>query len=347
MFVDRVRIWARGGKGGDGCCAFRREKFIPRGGPNGGNGGKGGDVILEVDPHLNNLLHLRLSPHHFAIKGKNGEGSQRTGRTGKDEVIKVPPGTVVLEVPTTLENFERSGDESLATQVADLVVPGQRMVLCKGGRGGRGNQCFKSSTNQAPRRTEPGFPGEQGQYILILKSMADVGLVGFPNAGKSSLLAAMSSARPKIASYPFTTLQPIIGVVEVDLSRRFTLADIPGLIEGAHKGVGLGFDFLRHIERCLVLAHVVDMGSTEGRDPVADYRAVRKELKSYDPALAARPYVLVANKMDVPGAADQLKAFRKKVRQKIIPVSADSGEGIDALRAAMDEALRHHSTSSA
>jgi GTPase len=340
MFVDRVRIWAKAGKGGDGCCAFRREKYIPRGGPNGGNGGKGGDVILEVDPHLNNLLHLRLSPHHFADKGKNGEGNQRTGRTGKDHVIKVPPGTVVREVPTTAENFERSGDEALATTLVDLVEAGYRHTLCAGGRGGRGNACFKSSVNQAPRRTETGFPGEQGQYIFILKSMADVGLVGFPNAGKSSLLTAMSSARPKIAPYPFTTLQPIIGVVEIDLSHRFTMADIPGLIEGAHKGVGLGFDFLRHIERCRVLAHVIDMGGTEGRDPVADYRAVRKELKSYDPALAERPYVLVANKMDVPGADEHLKNFRKKVRRKIFPISASQSEGIDALREALDEALK-------
>ncbi|MDX6767231.1 MAG: GTPase ObgE [Candidatus Methylacidiphilales bacterium] len=340
MFVDRVRIWARGGKGGDGCCAFRREKFIPRGGPNGGDGGKGGDVVLEVDPHLNNLLHLRLSPHHFADKGQNGKGSQRTGRTGKDHVIKVPPGTVVMVIPTTLENFERSGDLSLATQVIDLIEPGQRHVLCAGGRGGRGNQCFKSSVNQAPRRTEPGFPGEQGQFFFVLKSIADVGLVGFPNAGKSSLLAALSAARPKIAPYPFTTLEPMIGVVEVDLAHRFTLADIPGLIEGAHLGVGLGLDFLRHIERCRVLAHIIDMGATEGRDPVADYRAVRKELKNYDPALAARPHILVANKMDVPGADEQLKLFRRKVRHAIFPVSASTGTGLPALRGALDEALR-------
>jgi len=334
MFVDRVRIWARAGKGGDGCCSFRREKFIPMGGPNGGDGGKGGDVVLEVDPHLNNLVHLRLSPHHYAPKGRNGEGSERTGKTGRDLVVKVPPGTQVLEVPTTPEAFERAGCDEDAFPVADLTEAGQRHVLCTGGRGGRGNRHFKSSVNQAPRRTESGFPGTQGQYLLVLKSIADAGLLGFPNAGKSSLLAALSAARPKVAAYPFTTLVPMVGVVEHGMDGRFTLADIPGLIEGAHQGVGLGHDFLRHIERCRVLIHTVDMAGSEGRDPVEDYRLIRKELKCYSPALAARPHLIAANKMDLPDAAAYLKAFKRKIRRTIVPVSTASGEGLAELKAA-------------
>jgi GTP-binding protein len=305
------------------------------GGPNGGDGGKGGDVVLEVDPHLNNLLHLRLSPHHFAEKGRNGEGSERTGRSGRELVIKVPPGTTVLEIPTNPDNFERAGKDEDAFAIADLIEAGQRHILSTGGRGGRGNRCFKSSVNQAPRRTEPGFPGTQGQYLLILKSIADVGLVGFPNAGKSSLLAAVSAARPKVAPYPFTTLTPMIGVVEHGLGSRYTLADIPGIIEGAHQGVGLGFDFLKHIERCRILAHVIDMGGTEGRDPLMDYQLIRTELKEYDPALATRRHLVVANKMDVPEASAHLKTFKRKVRRKIFPVSTLTGEGLDDLRLAL------------
>lgn len=304
------------------------------GGPNGGDGGKGGDVVLEVDPHLNNLVHLRLAPHHYAEKGRNGEGSERTGKTGRDLVIKVPPGTQVLEVPTRPETFERAGHDEDAFLVADLITPGQRHVLCTGGRGGRGNRHFKSSVNQAPRRTEPGFPGTQGQYLLVLKSMADAGLVGFPNAGKSSLLAALSAARPKVAAYPFTTLVPMVGVVEHGLDGRFTLADIPGLIEGAHQGVGLGHDFLRHIERCRVLVHAIDMAGTEGRDPVEDYRLVRAELKCYDPALAARPHLIAANKMDLPEAAAHLRNFKRKVRRRIVPVSTATGQGLEELKSA-------------
>lgn len=335
MFVDRVRIWARGGKGGNGCCSFRREKFIPMGGPDGGDGGKGGDVFLEVDTNLNNLLHLRFAPHHFAEKGRNGEGSQRTGRSGKDLVIPVPPGTVVYEVPTQPGSFERAGEDADAILVADLVQPGFRHRLCEGGRGGRGNRCFRGPTNQAPRRTEPGGEGTQGQYLLVLKSIADVGLVGFPNAGKSSLLAALSAARPKIAPYPFTTLQPTVGVVEYAMDGRLTIADIPGLIEGAHQGVGLGHDFLKHIERCRVLAHVVDMAGSEGRDPVDDYRKVRAELKAYDPKLAARPHIVVANKMDLPEAEEHLKLFRRKVRKPVLPASTVARTGLDPLREAL------------
>jgi GTP-binding protein len=309
------------------------------GGPNGGDGGKGGDVILEVDPHLNNLVHLRLSPHHYAEKGRNGEGSERTGRTGRDLVIKVPPGTQVLEVPTQAETFERAGRDEEAFPVADLTDPGQRHVLCTGGRGGRGNRHFKSSVNQAPRRTESGFPGTQGQYLLVLKSIADAGLVGFPNAGKSSLLAALSAARPKVAAYPFTTLVPTVGVVEHGLDGRFTLADIPGLIEGAHQGVGLGHDFLKHVERCRVLVHAVDMAGTEGRDPLEDYRMVRAELKRYNAALAARPHVVAANKMDLPEAAGRLKAFKRSVRRRTVPVSTATGEGLEELKAAVVDLL--------
>jgi GTPase len=339
MFVDRVRVWSRGGKGGNGCCSFRREKFVPMGGPDGGDGGKGGDVILEVDPHMNNLVHLRLSPHHFAEKGRNGEGRQCTGRQGRDLIIKVPPGTSVYQVPIQGGHIERAGIDADAVLVADLTEPNQRHVLSEGGRGGRGNRCFKSSINQAPRRTDAGKPGTEGQYLFVLKSIADVGLVGLPNAGKSSLLAALSAARPKIAPYPFTTLAPMVGVVDMSIHDRFTLADIPGLIEGAHQGIGLGHDFLKHIERCRVLAHVIDMAGSEGRDPVEDYRQIRTELKCYDAALSTRPHLVIANKMDLPEAAAHLKNFKRKFRRPIFPISILQSEGLDPLRQALADML--------
>jgi GTPase len=340
MFVDTVRLWAKGGKGGDGCCSFRREKYVPFGGPDGGNGGPGGSVILRVNPHLNNLVHLRYKPHHFAQNGQGGGGNNCTGRTGKDLLIEVPPGTSVCLLPTTDETWERAADPATAQTVADLLEPGQEFTLAKGGRSGRGNTVFKSSINKAPRQFEHGQPGERRQYLLELKSIADAGLVGFPNAGKSSLLAALSRARPKIAPYPFTTLTPMVGVVEIDDARRCTVADIPGIIEGAHAGIGLGHDFLRHIERCRVLLFVLDMAGSEGRDPREDYTQLRREVKLYDADLARRPHLVVANKMDLPGAAEHLKEFRRRTRVRVCPVSAAQGEGIPALVARLDELLQ-------
>jgi GTP-binding protein len=331
MFVDRVRIWARGGKGGDGCMSFRREKYIPLGGPDGGDGGRGGNVIIEVDPQLNNLVHIKYKPHNYALGGSHGRGAQKTGKSAKNLVIGVPPGTVIFELPVTDETFERAIDPSLGQQVSDLTEPGQKLTLAEGGRGGRGNLHFKSQNDTAPRRCEPGSRGEQRQYILELKSMADVGLVGFPNAGKSSLLAALSNAHPKIAPYPFTTLVPMIGMVDVEDYKKFTMADIPGLIEGASEGVGLGFEFLRHIERCKLLAFVIDMSGQE-RDPVADYRQLRKELKTYNPEMAEKPFVVIGNKMDLPDSETHLKNFRKKIRQSVISISAQDKEGLDSLK---------------
>jgi GTPase len=331
MFVDRVRIWARGGKGGDGCMSFRREKYIPLGGPDGGDGGRGGNVIIEVDPQLNNLIHIKFKPHNYAMVGSHGRGSQKTGKSAKNLIVGVPPGTVIYELPVTDETFERAIDPSLGQQIADLTEPGQKLVLAEGGRGGRGNLHFKSKNDNAPRRCEAGKRGEQRQYILELKSMADVGLVGFPNAGKSSLLAALSNAHPKIAPYPFTTLVPMIGMVDYGDYQKFTLADIPGLIEGASEGVGLGFEFLRHVERCKLLAFVIDMSGQE-RDPVADYRQLRKELKTYNPEMAEKPFIIIANKMDLAESAKHLKTFRSKIRQAVITLSAQEKKGLDDLK---------------
>ncbi len=339
MFIDRCRIWAKGGKGGDGCSSFRREKYVPKGGPDGGDGGHGGSVILEVDPQLNNLVHLKFQPHQFAASGRNGMGALKTGKSGSDLVIKVPPGTMVYYLPTAEGNFERAVDLACGEPAADMLKPGQTFVLAAGGRGGRGNTHFKSSVNKAPRRKDDGEPGEERQYFLELKSIADVGLVGFPNAGKSSLLAAVSAAKPKIAPYPFTTLVPMIGIVEMDNYTRFTVADIPGLIEGANEGVGLGHDFLRHIERCRLLVFVLDMAGSENRDPVEDYRKLRTELKLHNPLLAERPFIIAANKMDLPEAAAHLKNFKKKFRQKIIPISTSEREGIDVLVKELGERL--------
>jgi GTP-binding protein len=336
MFVDRVRIWAKAGKGGNGCCSFRREKFVPEGGPDGGDGGKGGDVVLKVNPHLNNLAHLQYKPHQFAQNGMGGAGALRAGRQGAPVVVEVPAGTVVSEIPTDETTFDRSVPFELARQVADMTAEGQTFLLCRGGRGGRGNAHFKSSVNRAPSKFEKGHEGAKGQFLLELKSIADVGLVGLPNAGKSSLLGALSAARPKIAPYPFTTLQPMVGVVELDgaegAGNRFNVADIPGLIEGAHAGVGLGFDFLRHIERCRILAYVIDMAGTEGRDPREDYAQLRKEIKLYSADLAKRPRLVIANKTELPEASAHLAAFKKRFREKVAAVSAKEGEGLAELK---------------
>lgn len=327
MFVDRVRIWAKAGDGGSGACSFYREKFMPKGGPDGGDGGKGADVVLVVNPHLNNLLHLRFKPHHFAPHGKAGSGRLKTGGSGKEYQIEVPPGTSIYQLETTEENFERAADESTRQLVVDLTEPNTRYILCHGGRGGKGNAHFKSSVNQAPTKYQPGIPGEKGQYIFELKSIADAGLVGFPNAGKSSILGMLSAAQPKVAAYPFTTLQPMVGVIEFKGYNRITMADIPGLIEGAHQGVGLGHDFLKHIERCKLLVFVIDMAGSEGREPWSDYAQLRQELKFYQPQLAERDHFIIANKMDLPEAAEKLKLFKKKARVPVIPTSTLTGQG--------------------
>ena len=329
MFVDRVRIHANAGNGGRGAVSFLREKFVPKGGPDGGDGGDGGDIILEVDPQLNNLIDLRFRPHARAGNGNTGSGKQCSGKAGKDCLLKVPPGTVIYPLPPGEE-----GDPLI-----DLTNPGERFVLCAGGRGGRGNSRFASSTRQTPRMAEDGRPGESGEFIFVLKSIAQVGLVGLPNAGKSSLLAALSAARPKVASYPFTTLAPYIGVVGSADENRFTLADIPGLVEGAHDGKGLGHDFLRHIERCAVLLLVIDTAGTEGRDPVEDYRLLRKELRLHDAALGQRTFLVAANKSDLPESAKNLTALRAAARKTIFSVSATTGEGLTDLISAIRDLL--------
>jgi GTP-binding protein len=339
MFTDRVRIWAQAGNGGHGCCSFRREKFVPRGGPDGGDGGKGGSVILRVDAQINNLNHLSYRPHHFAKAGKDGAGRLKTGASGKDVILKVPPGTCVYRLPTTDENFERAINVEEADLVADLTQEAQEFFLCAGGKGGLGNSHFKSSTNRAPRKFQKGEPGEKGQFFLELKSIADVGLVGFPNAGKSSLLRALSAAKPKVAAYPFTTLTPMVGVVELEDMSRLTAADIPGLIEGASEGVGLGHDFLRHIERCRILLFVLDMAGTEGRHPSNDYAQLRKELDLYQKELSNRPFLVAANKMDLPEAGQFLYEFQKSFNVGVIPVSAQNKDGLTELKSALAEKM--------
>ncbi len=275
MFVDDVEIVVESGHGGAGCLSFRREKFVPRGGPDGGDGGAGGSVYLVADPHRNTLLHFRYNPEHRAERGKGGQGALKTGATGRDLEIPVPPGTTVLAADPELPG------EWLP--FADLTAPGQRVLVAKGGRGGLGNARFVSATNRAPRKVQPGEPGEERRLKLQLKLLADVGLVGFPNAGKSTLIARASAARPKIADYPFTTLTPNLGVVQLSDERTFVVADVPGLIEGAHTGHGLGHQFLRHVERTAVLVHVVDVSGASGRDPVEDLDIVRRELQLFDP----------------------------------------------------------------
>src|SRR5438874_9751404 len=285
MFIDEVRILVKAGDGGNGCLAFRREKFVPRGGPSGGDGGRGGDVVMVASPHYNTLLHFRFNPEHKAQRGRHGEGSNRKGREGESLEIATPVGTIVQDAET-------------GEVLHDFTTAGDRFVLAKGGRGGRGNARFATSTHQAPTEHEDGKPGEERRLRLELKLLADVGLVGFPNAGKSTLISRISAARPKIADYPFTTLEPNLRVAKMD-DRTFVVADIPGLIEGAHTGHGLGIQFLRHIERTRLLAHLVDVSEASGRDPVRDFEIVMDELASFSEELAGKPRIVVATKMDV------------------------------------------------
>jgi GTP-binding protein len=332
MFVDEVETRVAAGDGGRGCIAFRREKFVPRGGPSGGDGGNGGSIIFVASPHLNTLVTFRFHPEFKAERGQHGMGSNMHGRNGKHLVIKVPIGTVVYEVP------EEGGE---AVQVADLVEAGKKVRIAAGGRGGRGNARFASSTNRAPRRADPGTPGEIKNLRLQLKLLADVGLVGFPNAGKSTLISRISAARPKIADYPFTTLTPHLGVVALSDDRSFVVADVPGLIEGAHRGLGLGHQFLRHLERTRLLVHLVDVSGQSGRDPVEDFKTIRRELELYRPELAEKPAIAAANKMDAVADRAPITRLAAHLRRRGIPlhrISAVTGDGVPAL---VEEMWRH------
>ena len=325
MFVDEVDIHIKAGDGGSGSLSFRREKFVPKGGPDGGNGGEGGSVFAVADPHRNTLVHFRFNPDYKAQRGGNGAGALRTGRGGRDLEIPVPVGTLVfLKNPETGEQLP----------LADLTVTGQRVRLAKGGRGGLGNAHFATSTNRAPRKVQPGEPGEEFELHLKLKLLADVGLVGFPNAGKSTLISVISAAKPKIAAYPFTTLTPNLGVVALSGDRDFVVADVPGLIEGAHEGHGLGHQFLRHIERTKVIIHLVDVSGASGRDPVEDFDTIRRELNLYNPALLAKPQLVAATKIDAvddPTRVTALEKRAKKLKMKCFRVSAVAGTGVKEL----------------
>src|SRR6058998_1298651 len=342
MFVDRVKVFAQAGKGGRGCVSFRREKFVPKGGPDGGDGGRGGDVILRADRHVDNLANLSYEPIVKAKSGGHGMGKKMAGRAGAEKIVKVPVGTVVWSADeskhgtSNLQSSTPKSDQSVIEPLVDLVRDRQEFVLCRGGAGGKGNVHFKSSRNRAPRQYTEGEEGEQGHFLFELRTIADAGLVGYPNAGKSTLLRRISAARPKVAAYPFTTLHPIVGVIEFPGYQRATVADIPGLIEGAHRGLGLGHEFLRHITRCRILVFVIDVAGSEGRNPVEDLRNLRREIDLYDPALSSRPWLVVANKMDLPYAKKNLEAVQERFpKTKIIPTSAAKGEGMDALKEAL------------
>ena len=384
MFIDEIKIYASAGHGGKGCVAFHREAYVTKGGPSGGNGGRGGSVILQADHDLNNLIAQYYQPRLIAPAGKAGMGKGMDGHAGRDLVIKVPCGTLVWRIagggrPVEKKNFDdenekplfattaskrplirsasggqaqeidlsreevgefSAGDLEKGEIVADLTENGQQFVLCKGGRGGLGNRNFATAARQTPRFAQPGEPGEEGDFLLELRIMAEVGLVGYPNAGKSTLLTAISKARPKIAPYPFTTLHPQIGIVEYADWHRLTVCDVPGLIEGAHKNVGLGHKFLRHIERCKILVLLLDMAGADNRAPWDDYKQLLNELELYDPALLERPRLVVANKMDEAVAKKNLKQFKKKIRKvSLLPISAAFGQGVEKFRKIIREAV--------
>src|SRR5882724_12055169 len=386
MFIDQVKVYARAGHGGKGCVAFHREAYIAKGGPSGGNGGRGGNVILQADHDLNNLIAQFYVPRLIAESGEAGMGKGMDGHAGKDLLIKVPCGTLVWKLPSTTppaepvdedEEGEEETPPTLGTQkrpvirhsgheraleinleeeeekpagtapsgegeelVADLTMHGQQFVLCKAGRGGLGNRNFATARRQTPRFAQPGEAGEEGDYRLELRLIAEVGLVGYPNAGKSTLLTAISHARPKIAPYPFTTLHPQIGIVEYKDFYRLTVCDVPGLIEGAHNNVGLGYAFLRHIKRCKILVLLVDMAGTDGRLPWDDYKQLLKELELYDPAMLDKPRLVVANKMDETVAEENLKAFKRKIRKTpLLLMSAAFDEGVEKFKQTIREAV--------
>lgn len=325
MFIDRVKIRVQGGHGGNGVTAFRREKFVPRGGPSGGDGGRGGDVWIVADSSLNTLLHLRYNPEHIAERGRHGEGSNCSGREGEDRTVRVPVGTQIF-------------DSTTGELLRDLATDGSRWLAAKGGRGGFGNSHFATSTNRAPRYHQSGSEGEELELQLELKLLADVGLVGFPNAGKSTFISTISAAKPKIADYPFTTLEPHLGVVDLGDFRTFVVADMPGLIEGAHEGAGLGDRFLRHIERTKLLLHLVDVSSGSGRDAVADFLTVNHELRAYNPQLANRPQIVVATKIDALDEPERLESLKQQAAAEGLPffeISSVTNKGTKELVAAI------------
>ena len=327
LFLDQARILVKAGDGGNGCLAFRREKYVPRGGPSGGDGGRGGDVYLVSTLHQNTLLQFSYNPEHRAERGRHGEGSNCTGADGDSLEVPVPVGTVVY-------------NESTGERLFDFTEPGQRFLAARGGRGGRGNARFATATHQAPTEHEPGRPGEEKRLRLELKLLADVGLVGFPNAGKSTLISRISAARPKIADYPFTTLEPHLGVVKLDDFRSFVVADLPGLIEGAHEGAGLGIQFLRHIERTRLLAHLVDVSGASGREPEEDFAIIMRELASFSEELAQKPLIVVATKMDAAQDPDRVARLRRLADERGLPffeISSVTGQGIELLKHAMAE----------
>jgi GTP-binding protein len=329
MFIDEVRVWVKAGDGGNGCMAFRREKFVPRGGPSGGDGGRGGDIYFVANPHYNTLLHFRFNPEHRAERGRHGEGSNRSGREGDSMELPVPVGTVIH-------------DEESGALLHDFTEAGDKFLVARGGRGGRGNQHFATPTHQAPTEHEPGKPGQERRLRLELKLLADVGLVGFPNAGKSTLISRISAAKPKIADYPFTTLEPNLGVVRLPNDRTFVVADIPGLIEGAHEGAGLGIQFLRHIERTKLLLHLVDVSEFSGRDPVDDLKVILKELESFSEGLLQKPMIVVATKTDVTQDTDRIQRLKRAVTRRKMTfhkISAVTGEGLQELLFAVGERI--------
>jgi GTP-binding protein len=321
VFVDEINVFVKGGDGGAGCVSFRREKYVPRGGPDGGDGGDGGSVILEADPAITTLLDFHYQRHYAAERGQHGQGANKQGRSGADTILQVPFGTMVSERDAGLP-------------LGDLTERGQRLTVARGARGGRGNARFATSTNRAPRRADLGRAGEERWIHLELKLLADVGVVGFPNAGKSTLVSRLSAAKPKISDYPFTTLEPTLGIVRVGDDRTFVIADLPGLIPGAAGGKGLGHRFLRHTERTRLLVHLIDLDPSTGRDPLADYQAIQDELRAYSEELAARPQIVAVNKVELPGTAEQRAAVARFCAARGLPfhaISAVTGEGLPAL----------------
>jgi GTP-binding protein len=327
MFIDKAKIWVKAGDGGNGCMSFRREKFIPKGGPDGGDGGKGGGVYFQAVENLDTLMDFAGKHHWRARNGQPGSGNNKHGADGQNLIIKVPPGTLIYDVELNL-------------LLKDLNNVGMKVCVCRGGRGGKGNKAFATSTNQTPRYAEPGKKGQERNLRLELKLIADVGIVGLPNAGKSTLIARCSAARPKIADYPFTTLEPVLGIVELSDFRRFVMADIPGLIEGSHKGAGLGIEFLKHIERTRIIVHILDIMPTVGSDPIGNYRAIRNELERYSKELAQKKEVIVANKIDLDPDGRIVKELKKKIRKKVYPISAVTGNGVKELTELLWEKIK-------
>jgi GTP-binding protein len=348
MFVDRIRVFAQAGNGGRGCVSFRREKFVPKGGPDGGDGGRGGDIVLRADQHTDHLAGLFYEPIIRAKSGEHGQGKKMHGKGAPQKTIAVPIGTIVYRAIPAEEggsSVVEKEDAHLARleageEIADLTHDGEEFLLVRGGAGGKGNVHFKSSRNRAPREYTEGGEGESGYFFLELRTIADAALVGYPNAGKSTLLRQLSAAQPKVAAYPFTTLHPVIGVVELGGYRRVTVADIPGLIEGAHRNLGLGHDFLRHITRCGLLIFVLDMAGSEGRSPIADFESLRREIDLYDARLSQKPWLVVANKMDLAGANENLVQFRVRFPQlTVAPVSGKAGQGMEQLKDLLDSSI--------